>query len=714
MLAGPPVCPSCIICLPALHRCSSLCLSYSFPGGPVPVRLPPYTPQHGQLQCPPTTMAARDTSSLLVGLLVLFHTWGAWAGVEVNMEDRVEVYRGETAQITCMFTSFDGVSGMPIQWFYTTRSGNKQRIYYQNSTKNGVDGGTPFTDRISVNGTGASGEIVLTINAVELEDELEFICSIKTGEGRTQLKVFETPGPPSIEGVQTGISVNEYSKIGTCEVKNGFPKPNIAWYRNNTPLRAVQNVLKMVPSITTESSGLFSVKSELSMTVRKEDKDDLFYCEVTYFVPGGLRMTETNQINITVYYPSTAVSVWVESPKGKIKEGDSIELHCNGNGNMPSSILSFSYGEGKTLEGNMLVLDNVTRLNSGVYHCSSMDTDTFEEVSGNTTVFINYLDPAVVMPKDSAVVTMGKEFKATCNALSSLQTHTVWFKDEVEVSVGHSLILKDATFDTAGTYTCVVTVPEIEGMETSGTLDVNVQGPPQIINPDFTEVKKSLQEMVDLSCNVRGFPAPSVIWSTSDGKILKTTSQTETKEGVESVVSIKVTADITAFCNASNDFGNDAVTFNITATKPTPTPAATTTSSTIPATTSSTTIPDNTSSSTIPATTSSTTIPDNTSSTAIPAATVKAEIPILPKKIKKEGNGVIIAVIIICILLLAILGSVLYFLYKKGKICGRSGKQDLTKEKTSKDNIVVEMKSDSTEEAVLLGVNGDKQSPRTQ
>lgn len=42
-----------------------------------------------------------------------------------------------------------------------------------------------------------------------------------------------------------------------------------------------------------------------------------------------------------------------------------------------------------------------------------------------------------------------------------------------------------------------------------------------------------------------------------------------------------------------------------------------------------------------------------------------------------EGKGAVIAVIIICILLLAILGSVLYFLYKKGKICGRSGKQDL-------------------------------------
>lgn len=43
-----------------------------------------------------------------------------------------------------------------------------------------------------------------------------------------------------------------------------------------------------------------------------------------------------------------------------------------------------------------------------------------------------------------------------------------------------------------------------------------------------------------------------------------------------------------------------------------------------------------------------------------------------------EGSGVIIVVIILSLLLLAILGSVLYFLHKKGKIpCGRSGKQEM-------------------------------------
>uniref|UniRef100_A0A3B4VDC3 Melanoma cell adhesion molecule b n=1 Tax=Seriola dumerili TaxID=41447 RepID=A0A3B4VDC3_SERDU len=611
----------------------------------------------------------------------------SWAAVEVNMEDRVEVFRGETAQIACMFKSDDGIGGTTIKWFYTTRSGERQNIYFQDSTMKTVHRGTPFTDRISVNGTGASGGVVLTINNVRLEDELEFICFIKSltdgdGEGRTKLKVFETPALPTIEVVQTGFSVSEDSpsKIGVCEVKNGFPKPNITWYRNNTPLRSNQDV---VLTTTMESSGLYSVRSELNMKVMKEDKDALFYCEVNYFVPGGTRMTETNRINITVYYPSTAVSVWVESPKGKIKEGDSVELHCHGNGNTESSMSITHAGlqelprVEQTLDSNMLVLNNVTRLNSGVYQCNSLDLETFETISRNITVFVNYLDPAVVIPEDTVVVDQGEELKATCNALSSLQTHTAWFKNGEEVLKGHTLIVKDVTLHTAGTYVCMVTVPEIKGMETSGTLRVNVMGTPEIVKPDNTEIEESFEKSVELSCLARGFPAPSITWTTSDGKVL----QREMEDSVQSVVRVKVTSDLTVVCSASNKFGTDAMTFSIKASEsPTACLSCPSTQTTTQATTSTTT------------------------STSISSATGKTT----------EGSGVIIAVIIICILLLAILGSVLYFLYKKGKICGRSGKQDLTKEKSNKDNIVVEMKSDNTEEAILLGVNGEKQPPSDQ
>ncbi|KAG8002031.1 Cell surface glycoprotein MUC18, partial [Nibea albiflora] len=579
-----------------------------------------------------------------------------WADIEVNTEDRVEVFRGDTAQITCMFTSSEGIGAMVIQWFYVTWLGEKQRLYYQDSTTKFPERGTPFTDRISLNDTGVPGEVVLTIDNVQLTDELEFICLVKSlteaaGEGRTKLKVFETPDLPTIQGVQTGISVNDedLSRIGSCLVTNGYPKPNITWYRNSTPLRNIDNEVKVMPSSTSESTGLYTVSSKLNMKVVKANKDDQFYCEITYFVPGGTRMTETSRINITVLYPSTEVNIWVDSPKGKIKEGDTIQLHCQGNGNSELEVITISHEQtGISLEDKTLELHNVTRLHSGQYRCGIVDLGTLdnnEEIHGNTSVFVNYLDPPVVMPKDTILVTQGEELKATCNALSSLQTDTTWFKNGKMVTKGHSLMLKDATFDTAGKYVCVVTVPEIEGMEASEVLHVKVQGPPKIMEQEHTDLEESVSNTVDLSCNVRGFPAPSVIWTTSDGKIIETATKEETEEGVHSVVSIEVTSDITAFCNATNEYGTDAVTFAIKA---------------------------------------------------------------------REGRGVIIAVIIICILLLAILGSTLYFLYKKGKICGRSGKQDLTKEKSSKDNIVVEMKSDNTEEAVLLEVNGEKRPPSDQ
>ncbi|XP_029923738.1 melanoma cell adhesion molecule b isoform X2 [Myripristis murdjan] len=636
-------------------------------------------------------MAVRDTASLLAGLLVLLHTWGAWATVEVGMEDRVEVFRGDTAQIACMFTSSEGIGALTIEWFYLTPTGQRQKIYKQDSTMKSVERGTQFTGRISVNGTGSTGELVLTITDVLLEDEVEFICQINSltegdGEGHTQLRVFETPELPSIERVHTGISVSNDnpSKIGSCEVKNGYPKPNITWYRDNTPLYNVPDEVSVLHLVTMESSGLYSVRSDLNLKVMKSDKDASFYCEVSYFVPGGTRMTETNRINITVHYTSTVVSMWVESPKGEIKEGDMVELQCQGDGN-PKPVFTFRHNDIELdPDTTTLVLENVTRSDSGLYECVTMNFDTYEEITGNTSLFVNYLDDAVVIPEGTAVLSEGEEMTATCNALSSLTTQTTWFKNGEQVSNEHVLTLKDAGFDTAGTYVCVVKAPEIEGMETTGTLRVFVQGRPRISEPQSTDLEETVEKMVNLSCHARGFPVPSITWTSSDGQVFKPVSQKTTEDGVHSVVSVKVTSDINAFCNASNDYGTDAVAFSIKA---------------ITHTTTSTT------------TTTTTTTSTSTTTTTVKTATAPA-IP--PKKIKKEGSGVIVAVIIICILLLAILGSVLYFLYKKGKICGRSGKQDLTKEKSNKDNIVVEMKSDNTEEAVLLGVNGDKKPSNDQ
>uniref|UniRef100_A0A3B3XIK1 Ig-like domain-containing protein n=2 Tax=Poecilia mexicana TaxID=48701 RepID=A0A3B3XIK1_9TELE len=648
-------------------------------------------------------MAVRDAASpLLLGLLCLLHTWGARAAVEVNMEDKVEAFLGDTAQITCMFKSddFGGSGGMTVEWHYVKNSKDYQQIYNQDSLQSTVVKNTPYSERITVDTTGNNGEVVLTIRDVQLsDDEVAFNCYVKiigegSGEGSTKLKVFKTPEDPIIQGVGQGISVgDEMTKIASCEVKNGYPKPKITWYRDKMPLHNIPNVVKVDHTITSQSSGLFSVNSDLNMKVEKKDKDAVFYCEVTFLVPGAEKMLETNDINITVLYPPTTVNMLVKPSEGKIKEGDTVEILCTSDGNSESQYFTID-----NKDVSRLKLENVTRHDTRFYECSVEDFENFVKLSTNISVEVNYLDEVVIEPTGSVLVDWKKEFSATCNASSSLGIKTTWFKNGKEVVKGYHLSLKAVTYDTAGTYDCVVTVPEIQGMQANSSLQVTVQGPPEIIEKQLNEEETDEREL-ELTCQVRSYPTPNITWGTTNGKIISSSNHM-TNVGAKSVakVQVNITSNTTVFCNASNEFGKDSATYIIKFTKHTTTPATTTT------TISPTTI-----------TAANTT--NNTSTSIIaakPKSKAKTETPKPQEKAQKGSYGVVIAVIIICILLLAILGSVLYFLYKKGKICNRSGKKDFTKEKSSKDKIVVEMKSDNTEEAILLGVNGEKQLPNDQ
>lgn len=53
------------------------------------------------------------------------------------------------------------------------------------------------------------------------------------------------------------------------------------------------------------------------------------------------------------------------------------------------------------------------------------------------------LDPAVVVPKDSEFMLRGEDLTATCNALSSLKTSTVWYK--VSSAPFHPFLMQPAS-----------------------------------------------------------------------------------------------------------------------------------------------------------------------------------------------------------------------------------------------------------------------------
>ncbi|XP_008304762.1 cell surface glycoprotein MUC18 [Stegastes partitus] len=557
-----------------------------------------------------------------------------------------------------------------IQWFVRELgNASRVRIFYSDDRQQMVDNNTDYSGRIEVTSDQLGSRLV--IQDVVLKDEKEFICQVNglaagSAEGKTHLRVFAPPEAPVIEGVTTGISVtNEMpSKVASCEARNGFPKPNITWYRNGMPLMSAAghvNVLMLV----VQESGRFSVQSTLQYKVVKEDKDAHFSCEVSFFVPGAIRTTESHSVNITVHYPTTMVELWKESPQGLVKEGDTVELRCQGDGNPP---LPFIFNREQELDvnlessGDVLILSPVSRKDSGIYQCRPLDADDSSEVKGEMQLIVHYLDPAVVVPKDSEVMFKGEDLTASCNALSSLKTSTVWYKDGKQVGQGNTLHLQDATYETSGEYICEVTVPALPALHTSGSVHIIVQGGPQLVGLEQeVQLEEAAGRMVNLSCEAQGHPLPSISWNIIGSQNWHEVVNKANEHMTHSVVSVKVTSDVSAQCNASNNMGTEVKAFSIK---------------------------------------------------AIPRVTTTA--PFSPA----EGSGVIIVVIILCLLLLAFLGSVIYFLHKKGKIpCGRSGKQEIsTKEKTTKDDIVVEMKTNTkNEEAVLLkAVNGDKKGPNDQ
>ncbi|XP_061105918.1 cell surface glycoprotein MUC18 isoform X1 [Conger conger] len=629
-------------------------------------------------------MAFLHSIFFCVAVAIFLQTLQVWAKVDVTMEEAVEVHVGERVEIPCIYSITEESSTAMVQWFVKRAGSSKrERIYYGDEGTQFVDVDTDFTDRISVSPADERGEMVLTVHKVELGDEREFICQVNgmsagNAEAKTQLKVFDPPEAPVIEGVHSGIAVTNAhpSKIASCEARNGYPRPNITWYRNQTPLVPLNGKINVVTLMTRESSGLYTIQSELHYKVVKEDRDALFHCAVAYAVPAAVGTAESKSINITVHYPTEVVELWTESPRGLVKEGDTVEIRCRGDG-YPPPPFTFTREQQPDVDlgssQDQLVLKDVTRADSGIYKCHSLDLETYAEATGQMRLTVHYLDPAVVVPRDTEILLKGESLTATCTAQCSAATATVWFKDGERVAQGHELFLQDVSFDAMGEYVCQVTAPSLPGLQTNGSVSIVVQGAPELKGLDWhAELEEDVDKWVNLSCEAEGYPEPTITWTVTGSQTWHEKSHKATENTVHSSVAIKLASDTTASCNATNMMGAEPRFFSIKA------------------------------------------IPMATSPAASTAVTVRVTPP---RRVQKEGNGVIIIVIIVCILLLAILGSVLYFLYKKGKIpCGRSGKQEITKEKTGKDDIVVEMKSDKTEEAVLLkGINGgDKKAHNDQ
>nr|XP_033773744.1 cell surface glycoprotein MUC18 isoform X2 [Geotrypetes seraphini] len=590
--------------------------------------------------------------------------------VKVSLPNVVEVRKGDDAIINCSFTIPGQANYTYLHWLY--EKNGRVNIYYVGQDRQYAYD-TEFKDRIHV-----ADNFTLYISEVTLQDERTFVCQIGAGsagfgENRTELRVYKSPDPPDITVNEVGILVTdeETPKIARCETKNGHPVPNITWYKNKYPLHQGNKEVNIATTVIKESSGLYTVSSTLHSRLSKDDKDAFFYCEVNYRLPGKDLMMESERVNVTIFYPMENVSLIVESPSRPVTEGDNVGLRCKGDGNPAPEYTFYRVWESedrkemeeeiKEARDGLLMFESVRRNASGHYRCRALDLNFVVSLQADTMLSVNYLDPIQMSRESPVELNFGDNTTIVCSTMGSQPSAIQWQWEEQVIAIGPLLNLSSVDYKSGGQYSCVVTMPGVPGLNASKGVTVVVKGQPLVsVSRHLVQVVQN--DVLNVTCEAFGYPAPEITWSVNGSVVHK-----REKHPVSSELSVQVTKELLRSgikCSATNSLGRGEELITLQEVTVTTRPTITST-----------------------------------------------------EQKRAESKGVLIVAIIVCILAIAVLGAVLYFLYKKGKIpCGHSGKQEITKPGKQQEDIVVEMKSDKApEETELLpGPTGEKPLPGDQ
>ncbi|XP_070808616.1 cell surface glycoprotein MUC18 isoform X1 [Pituophis catenifer annectens] len=605
----------------------------------------------------------RLRSLALLGCLLLASSCGrgdAETNVEVSMPDVVEAEIGETAVIDCEFSLPENSSYTYINWFSGEKMTRKRIISLIQDKEDWAE--DQYRDRLNI-----AKNFSLVIKKVTPQDAKLYICqvglgSLGVGENRTKLQVSKAPELPEFQLAKDGFRAAEptLQEIATCTARNGFPAPSIVWYKNREALQPKDEETAIHATVITESSGLITIRSMLSARVAKEDREAQFHCQVNYTLMGKNKTAVSESFRINVLYATQNLSFTLDQPNQELKEGDNATLVCEGDGNPPPEYTLFKTEDSQysSPDGKML-FPSVMRNDSGLYWCKALDLHTLEELIASVDLTVNYLDVPTIFPAGPQQPAEGEDLVLTCSTTGSGPLKFQWQKKGKLIADGAVLNLTFITYEKMGNYTCVVTMPDFPGWVRSRHIFIAVRAKPQKVHLEQNlGVREG--EVVDLTCSFYSVPRMNISWSTSNA----TVHTSRRKNHYNSTLSVLVTKEILKSglnCTGENELGSENQHF--------------------------------------------------------PLWLKTKEHPDKTETITQESKGVIIVAVIVCLLLFAVLGAVLYFLHKKGKLaCGRSGKQEITRPEAHKDEIVVEVKSDKLpEEAGLLqGANGEKRSPGDQ
>ncbi|XP_072464043.1 basal cell adhesion molecule isoform X2 [Notamacropus eugenii] len=475
--------------------------------------------------CPLTLLGPGQAPRLLLLALLFGGTPGAQSEIQVSAPSLVEVMKGESVTLSCSISGVGSKEHLTLQWLVTDRSGDPSPLVFASGRMGALKRSgdpelkpsTPF--QLHPNGS-------LQLLSAEMGDERNYTCqvtrTVDKAQATSHLRVLVTPEPPEVIPNKGTISVinDKAHEIATCTSRNANPAPNITWYRDGKAL------------------------------------------EIPTLVNGD---------------PTENVQFWVASPAapgGWVREGDTVNLFCRGDGNpTPEYIFTLKQGkkEEKSLETNTngnLTLGRISRNQSGLYQCevADFDADPGVELTQKLDIHVGYLDPLELSPGENVTMSFGETMELGCLASGDPTPKVFWTKDSIPLDQGPHLTLTNVTFTSTGIYTCEASVPKLPGLTRTRNLQLLVQGKPEL-KPEEMQPRGSSGwtegDDVTLTCSARGHPTPELSWSHDGEPVNRIVSG-----WVQSSLKLKVTGTASregVACKASNHLGDAHYTFHFEA-----------------------------------------------------------------------------------------------------------------------------------------------------
>ncbi|XP_075872115.1 hemicentin-1 isoform X2 [Nelusetta ayraudi] len=462
-------------------------------------------------------------------------------GADGDFPDEVTVSVNKTTQLEC---HVDGNPAPKITWF-----------------KDGQPLGSDGLHRILSNGR------ALQVLTAQVSDTGRYVCVADNVAGSAE-KPFNlnVHVPPTIIGPNPEtltVVVNNFVSL-SCEA-SGFPPPTLSWLKERGPIQANANALVMPGGRT-----LQILKAKVS--------DGGKYSCVAMNAAGEAH----KHTHLTVFIPPSIRDSSGDSPLVvNVLMGKSLTLECESNAVPPPTITWYKNGrmvaESANLrilaEGRMLQIRESEVSDTGQYVCKA--TNVAGQVDKNFHLNV-YVPPSIDGPAEESVVeTISNPVTFACDATGIPPPSLAWLKngrpiensESLEMHIfsgGSKLQIARSQLSDSGTYACVAS--NVEG-KARKSYHLTVQVPPSISGSELpSEVGVLLNESIQLVCQARGAPTPTIQWL-KDGEAINDTLSTDlsiSPDGGTLTLNGAQTSDSGKYtCVASNPAGEEDRIFNL-------------------------------------------------------------------------------------------------------------------------------------------------------